>query len=99
MKKLTVLLASAILVTGSPAFAGEVTGNGKTAQGAAHASSECAYSGLNDSPWDLMGSSISSASTGRRAKVCRPSCADAERAGKVRFRTHRRLKQSGGPGV
>lgn len=55
MKKLTVLLASAILVTGSPAFAGEVTGNGKTAQGAAHASSECAYSGINDSPWDLMG--------------------------------------------
>ena len=55
MKKLTIVLASAILVAGSPASAGEITGNGQTAQGASHASSQCAYSGINDSPWDLMG--------------------------------------------
>jgi len=55
MKKVTILLASVALVAGSPAFAGEITGNGQVAQGAAHAASECAYSGRNDTPWDLMG--------------------------------------------
>ncbi len=55
MKKLVIILASAALLVGSPAFGGEVTGNGGTAQGASHASSECAYSGRNDTPWDLMG--------------------------------------------
>lgn len=41
---------SAVLVgaLGSPALAGEVTGNGKPTQGPAHARSVCAYSGLND---------------------------------------------------
>jgi hypothetical protein len=55
MRKLTTILAAAALLAGSPAFAGEITGNGKPAQGAAHAASECSYSGLNDTPWDLMG--------------------------------------------
>jgi hypothetical protein len=32
----------------SAAFAGEVTGNGGTTQGPAHANSICVYSGLND---------------------------------------------------
>jgi len=55
MKKSLVLLASAALLASSPAFGGEITGNGKAAQGAANASSECAYSGRNDTPWDPMG--------------------------------------------
>jgi hypothetical protein len=55
MKSLTIVLASALIVAGTPAFAGEITGNGKPAQGATHAASECAYSGRNDTPWDLMG--------------------------------------------
>lgn len=55
MKKLTILLATVALVAGAPAFAGEITGNGKPAPGAANASSECAYSGRNDSPWDPLG--------------------------------------------
>ena len=55
MKKFTTLLACAALLAAGPAFAGEITGNGKVAQGASHASSECAYSGRNDTPWDIMG--------------------------------------------
>src|SRR3954452_15271825 len=47
------LLAAAIAaaiagLTPSTAFAGEVTGSGKAAQGAANANSPCAFSGLND---------------------------------------------------
>jgi len=47
------LLAAAIVaavagLTPSAAFAGEVTGNGKAAQGAVNANSPCAFSGLND---------------------------------------------------
>ena len=36
------------LAAAVPAFAGEVTGNGKPTQAPAHASSICAFSGLND---------------------------------------------------
>lgn len=45
-------LGSAALVAlgTTSAFAGEVTGSGKTTQGPAHAKSICAYSGLNDDP-------------------------------------------------
>ena len=39
--------ASIVLATG-PAFAGEITGSGKPAQGSAHAHSICAFSGLED---------------------------------------------------
>ena len=40
--------ATLIVLGSSAAFAGEVTGNGGTTQGPAHAKSICAYSGLND---------------------------------------------------
>ncbi len=46
----TALLVGAL---GSPALAGEVTGNGKPTQGPAHARSVCAYSGLNDEITDF----------------------------------------------
>src|SRR5215510_13524221 len=39
--------AAFVLATG-PAFAGEITGNGKPTQGPAHANSICAFSGLED---------------------------------------------------
>jgi len=43
--------AGALVLVGlSPASAGEITGNGKPAQGAAHANSICAFSGQNDEP-------------------------------------------------
>ena len=43
--------AGALVLVGlSPASAGETTGNGKPAQGAAHANSICAFSGQNDEP-------------------------------------------------
>jgi len=47
---LAVSLGSAALVAmgSAPASAGEVTGTGAPAQGAAHAKSICAFSGLND---------------------------------------------------
>jgi hypothetical protein len=38
----------AALALASPASAGEITGNGKPAQGPAHASSICSFSGLED---------------------------------------------------
>ncbi|HET8767442.1 hypothetical protein RKE38_04045 [Phycicoccus sp. M110.8] len=45
--------AGALLLVGvSSASAGEITGNGKPAQGATHANSICAYSGQNDTPND-----------------------------------------------
>lgn len=55
MRKTTTALAAAVLILATPAIAGEINGNGGPAQGASHASSECAYSGLNDTPWDPMG--------------------------------------------
>jgi hypothetical protein len=42
--------AASALYAAAPAFAGEVTGNGKDTQGPAHAASLCAFSGLNDNP-------------------------------------------------
>jgi hypothetical protein len=42
--------ALAIGVSASPAFAGEVTGNGKETAGPANANSICVFSGLNDDP-------------------------------------------------
>ena len=36
--------------TGTAAFAGEITGNGKPTQGPAHANSICVFSGQNDDP-------------------------------------------------
>jgi len=43
------LCAVAIVgLSAGPAFAGEVTGNGKLSQGAINANSPCAFSGLND---------------------------------------------------
>jgi hypothetical protein len=49
------LTATAMVVAGSaipaaPAFAGEITGNGKPTQGPAHANSICVFSGQNDDP-------------------------------------------------
>ncbi len=51
----TWLTATAIVVAGAaipaaPAFAGEITGNGKPTQGPAHANSICVFSGQNDDP-------------------------------------------------
>ena len=46
-----ILIACAIALvgaSGSAAFAGEITGNGKPTQGPAHANSICVFSGLND---------------------------------------------------
>jgi hypothetical protein len=37
-------------LSAAPAFAGEVTGNGKPTQGPAHANSICVFSGQNDDP-------------------------------------------------
>lgn len=37
-------------LSAGPAFAGELTGNGKPTQGTAHASSICVFSGQNDDP-------------------------------------------------
>jgi len=44
--------------TASAAFAGEVTGNGKPAQGSANANSPCAFSGLNDQAPEEGGSGV-----------------------------------------
>ena len=53
LKKLTVacLGAAALFVAGAgPAFAGEITGNGKPTAGTTHANSICSFSGQNDEP-------------------------------------------------
>ncbi len=53
LKKLTATcgLTVALLAAGAgTASAGEITGNGKDAQGASHAHSICAFSGQNDTP-------------------------------------------------
>jgi len=42
------LTAAVAALTPTAAFAGEITGTGKPAQGAAHANSICAFSGLED---------------------------------------------------
>ena len=42
------LAALATIAVALPASAGEITGSGKPAQGAAHAHSICAFSGLED---------------------------------------------------
>jgi hypothetical protein len=42
--------AAAAVMSASPAFGGEVTGNGKSTAGPAHANSICVFSGLNDFP-------------------------------------------------
>jgi hypothetical protein len=44
--------AALIAIAAGPAAAGEITGNGKPAQGASHANSICAFSGQNDTPDD-----------------------------------------------
>jgi hypothetical protein len=48
------LTVAAIVVASTavsaPAFAGEITGNGKPTQGPAHANSICVFSGQNDDP-------------------------------------------------
>jgi hypothetical protein len=38
------------LALAGPAFAGEITGNGKPTAGPTHANSICVYSGFNDAP-------------------------------------------------
>jgi hypothetical protein len=55
MKKLTIILASAALMAGTSASAGEIAGNGKAVPGGAQGASICSYSGLNDTPWDILG--------------------------------------------
>ena len=42
-------------MSAGPAFAGEVTGNGKDTQGPAHANSICSFSGQNDDPSGTQG--------------------------------------------
>jgi hypothetical protein len=37
-------------LSAAPAFAGEITGNGKPTQGPTHANSICVFSGQNDDP-------------------------------------------------
>ena len=60
MKVLTLLVTGlgsvALVAMGTTsAFAGEVTGNGKSTQGPANAQSICAYSGLNDDQEEAPG--------------------------------------------
>jgi len=55
MKKFTIVLASAVLMIGTSATAGEITGNGKSVIAPSVAASECSYSGRNDTPDDAMG--------------------------------------------
>jgi hypothetical protein len=53
LRKAIVTMACAVAflgATGSAAFAGELTGNGKPTQGTAHANSICVFSGQNDDP-------------------------------------------------
>jgi hypothetical protein len=53
LRKAIVTMACAVAflgATGSAAFAGELTGNGKPTQGPAHANSICLFSGQNDDP-------------------------------------------------
>jgi hypothetical protein len=45
-----VCAVSFVGLTAGPAFAGEITGNGKPTQGPAHANSICVFSGQNDDP-------------------------------------------------
>src|SRR3954454_8973594 len=40
--------AASVVLASGPAFAGEITGNGKPTQGPAHANSICTFSGLED---------------------------------------------------
>jgi hypothetical protein len=45
------MCAAAVAAVGvSPAFAGEITGNGDPTKGPTHANSICVYSGQNDDP-------------------------------------------------
>ena len=60
MSKKRLLLAALCAVviaamSAGPAFAGEVTGNGKETQGPAHANSICSFSGQNDDPSGTQG--------------------------------------------
>lgn len=48
MTKLQTYIAVSLLVVGSPAFGGEVGGNGNLVPGGSTGNSACAYSGLND---------------------------------------------------
>lgn len=50
--RLIALLAAGMLslAIAGPAFAGEITGNGKPTAGPEHANSICVYSGKNDAP-------------------------------------------------
>ncbi len=53
VRKSVIVAAFAVSIVGlsaAPAFAGEITGNGKPTQGPAHASSICVFSGQNDDP-------------------------------------------------
>ena len=53
LRKAIITMACAVAflgATGSAAFAGELTGNGKPTQGPAHANSICVFSGQNDDP-------------------------------------------------
>src|SRR5215469_1296276 len=43
-------IVAASMAISAPAFAGEITGNGKPTQGPAHANSICVFSGQNDDP-------------------------------------------------
>jgi hypothetical protein len=45
---LTAGAAASVVLASGPAFAGEITGNGKPTQGPANAHSICAFSGLED---------------------------------------------------
>ena len=55
MRRICSTLAIAALIASAPASAGEIGGNGNSVPGGVNGSSECSYSGLNDTPLDLMG--------------------------------------------
>lgn len=55
MRKLVIGFVVVSMIASAPAFAGEVSGNGKSVPGATQGSSECSYSGRNDTPEDPMG--------------------------------------------
>ena len=55
MRKIVTALAAASLLASTPAFGGEISGNGKFVPGGVNGSSECSFSGLNDDPNDGFG--------------------------------------------
>lgn len=77
------VFAAALCTAAVPAFAGEITGNGKPTGMWGHAKSECAFSGYNDMDGDPRDPGWISQSYGQnvRLKGWNPADADPTRPG------------------